>query len=173
MTPKGGVINQRDVRFIIPVFVFLLIATSGCSALRRVAVQPVKVQGSAMEPELKDGDRLIIDRNVDPLKRGDIIVFYYPAEPTKSYIKRIVGLPGEAIEIREGKVFINGVALDEPYVNPLNDQVKSSRAEIRIPPNSFYVIGDNRDHSSDSRIWGTLERKFIYGRYLRKYYSSS
>jgi len=126
-----------------------------------------------MEPELKDGDRLIIDRNVDPLKRGDIIVFYYPAEPTRSYIKRIVGLPGEAIEIREGKVFIDGVALDEPYVNPLNDQVMSSHAEIRIPPNSFYVIGDNRDHSNDSRIWGTLERKFIYGRYLRKYYSSS
>jgi signal peptidase I len=172
MTPKGCVVNQR-VRLIIPFFAFVLIAASGCSALRRVAVQPVKVQGSAMEPALKDGDRLIIDRNVEPLKRGDIIVFYYPAEPTKSYIKRIVGLPGEAIEIREGKVFVNGAALDEPYVSPLNNQVMSSRAEIRLSPNSFYVIGDNRDHSSDSRIWGPLERKFIYGRYLRKYYSSS
>ncbi len=161
------------MRLLLSSLIFLAIATVGCSALRRANVQPVKVQGIAMEPALKDGDRIIIDRNVDPLTRGDIIVFYYPADPTKSYIKRIVGLPGEAVEIRDGKVLVNGTALDEPYVNPINNRVMSARAEVHVPANSYYVIGDNRDNSNDSRMWGPLERKFIYGRFVRKYYSAS
>ena len=159
------------MRLLLPTFIFLVITTTGCSALRRVPVQPVKVQGVAMEPALKDGDRLIIDRNVDPLNRGDIVVFYYPAEPTKSYIKRFVGLPGETIEIRDGKVLVNGMVLEEPYVTPSNNHM-SARAETRVPADCYYVIGDNRDNSNDSRMWGPLQRKFIYGRYLRKYYST-
>jgi signal peptidase I len=155
------------MRRLLPFFVFLVVA-SGCSALRRAAIQPVKVQGNAMEPELKDGDRLIIDRNVGPLKRGDIVVFYYPADPRKSYIKRIVGLPGEAIAIHDGEVLVNGASLDEPYVNPSNNRVMTAHAEVHMPPNSYYVIGDNRDNSNDSRMWGPLERKFIYGRSVRK-----
>ncbi len=126
-----------------------------------------------MEPALKDGDRILIDRNVDPLKRGDIVVFYYPVEPAKSYIKRIAGLPGEAVEIRGGTVLINGNALDEPYVTASNNRVMSSRAELRVPAGSYYVIGDNRDNSNDSRMWGPLQRRFIYGKFLRKYYSAS
>ena len=161
------------MKLLFPILVVLIITTSGCSALRHAAVQPVKVQGIAMEPALKDGDRIIIDRSVDPLKRGDIVVFYYPADPTKSYIKRIVGLPGESIEIREDKVLINGSALDEPYVTPANNRVRSSRSEIHVPDGAYYVIGDNRDNSNDSRMWGPLQRKFIYGRFVQKYYSAS
>src|SRR5260370_16336984 len=108
------------MRLLLSSLIFLAIATVGCSALRRANVQPVKVQGIAMEPALKDGDRIIIDRNVDPLTRGDIIVFYYPADPTKSYIKRIVGLPGEAVEIRTGKLLLTGPPSAEPYLNPIH-----------------------------------------------------
>ncbi len=161
------------MRLLLVTLVFLLIATAACSALRRAAVQPVKVEGIAMEPALKDGDRIFIDRNVHPLQRGDIVVFYYPVNPTKSYIKRIVGLSGEAVEIREGKVLINGTALAETYVLPSNNRVMAARAEIRVPEDSYYVIGDNRDNSNDSRMWGPLQRKFIYGKFVRKYYSAS
>jgi signal peptidase I len=151
----------------------LVIATSSCSAIRHAAVQPVKVEGIAMEPALKDGDRLFIDRAVDKLNRGDIVVFHYPVDPSKSYIKRVVGLPDESVEIRDGKVLINGTALDEPYVTPANNRVMSGRKEIRIPDDSYYVVGDNRDNSNDSRMWGPLQRRFIYGKFVRKYYSAS
>lgn len=132
-------------------------------------VQPVKVEGTAMAPALQDGDRIVIQRNPSKLERGDIVVFYFPLDQRKSYIKRIVGLPNETVEIREGKVFINGTLLDEPYVQPtLNVSMRSSQ-EIKLAEDSYYVIGDNRDNSADSRIWGPLQRKFIYGKYMTKY----
>ena len=152
---------------------FLILLVSSCSAIRRRAPQPVKVQGIAMEPALKDGDRIFVDKNTDKLKRGDIVVFYFPLDRSKSYIKRVVALPGETVEIRDGKVLINGTNLDEPYVAPENNRVMSNREVIKVPENSFYVLGDNRDNSSDSRTWGMLQRRFIYGRFVSKYYSAS
>src|SRR5437660_5162763 len=152
---------------------FLILLVSSCSAIRRRAPQPVKVQGIAMEPALKDGDRILVDKNTDKLKRGDIVVFYFPLDRSKSYIKRVVALPGETVEIRDGKVLINGTNLDEPYVAPENNRVMSNREVIKVLENSFYVLGDNRDNSSDSRTWGMLQRRFIYGRFVSKYYSAS
>ena len=152
---------------------FLILLVSSCSAIRRRAPQPVKVQGIAMEPALKDGDRILVDKNTDKLKRGDIVVFYFPLDRSKSYIKRVVALPGETVEIRDGKVLINGTNLDEPYVAPENNRVMFNREAIKVPENSFYVLGDNRDNSSDSRTWGMLQRRFIYGRFVSKYYSAN
>lgn len=122
-----------------------------------------------MAPALNDGDRILIERNPEDLERGDIVLFLYPHDPVKSYIKRVVALPNETVEVRAGKVFVNGQLLPEPYVDPELDQSQRSSAEIRLDADSYYVIGDNRDNSSDSRLWGPLHRKFIYGRYLRKY----
>lgn len=156
---------------VLSLLLLLLIGTS-CSALRRGGFQAVRVEGLAMEPALKNGDRVLVDGNLSRLERGDIIVFHYPADPSKSYIKRIVGLPGELIEVREGKVLINGVLLAEPYVMPESNRVRSSRQGIRIPDDSYFVAGDNRDNSNDSRMWGPLQRKFIYGKFVRKYYST-
>jgi signal peptidase I len=170
-TQTSGAFFQ--MRLLLAPLLLLAVATVACSALRRAAVQPVKVQGIAMEPALKDGDRIFIDQSVDKLQRGDIVVFYYPVDPTRSYIKRIVGLPGEAVEIRDGKVLVNGTALEEPYVTPANNRVMSARKEIRLPNDTYYVVGDNRDNSNDSRMWGPLEHKFIYGKFIRKYYSAS
>jgi signal peptidase I len=160
------------MRVLLTILLFLVLVACSCSALRRVSVQPVRVEGVAMEPALKNGDRILIDQSVDKLGRGDIITFYYPADPSRSYLKRVVGLPGETVEIRDGKVLINGNALDEPYVLPENNRVSNVRQEIRIPVDSYYVLGDNRDNSNDSRMWGPLQRKFIYGKFVRKYYSA-
>lgn len=141
-------------------------------ACSTVVPQPVKVEGTAMLPTLRDGDRIFIDRNFDKLQRGDIVIFYYPEDPRRSYIKRIIGLPNEAVDIREGKVFVNGTPLDEPYIDPRLNLSHRSLEERKLTAEQYYVIGDNRDNSSDSRIWGPLDRKFIYGKYVRKYFSS-
>lgn len=123
-----------------------------------------------MAPALKDGDRILIQRNPDQLQRGDIVLFYFPLDQRKSYIKRIVALPNETVEIREGKVLINGRFLEEPYVDPKLNLSMRSLQEIKLSEDSYFVVGDNRDSSADSRIWGPLQRKFIYGKYMRKYF---
>jgi signal peptidase I len=153
-----------------PLFLIcLILLTATCSA---VVPQPVKVEGIAMLPTLRDGDKIIIDRNFDKLERGDIVVFYFPMDQRKSYLKRIIGLPNEAVEIREGQVFINGTLINEPYIDPNLDLSHRSLEERKLTADQYYVMGDNRDNSSDSRIWGPLDRKFIYGKYVKKYYSS-
>lgn len=146
----------------------LLLLMAACGAVP----QPVKVEGTAMLPALREGDRILIDRNFDKLERGDIITFYFPMDQRKSYLKRIIGLPNDTVEIREGQVFVNGILLNEPYVDPKLNLTHRSSEEIKLTPDQYYVMGDNRDNSSDSRIWGPLDRKFIYGKYVKKYYSS-
>ena len=148
----------------------LLLTSSAC--LLAAGIQPVKVEGSTMAPALNDGDRIIIDRRPEKLERGDIVIFLYPDDPVRSYLKRIVGLPNETVEIREGQVFINGQPLLEPYIDPRLDQDRRSCAAIRLDADSYYVVGDNRDNSSDSRTWGPLHRKFIYGKYTHKYFDA-
>jgi signal peptidase I len=145
----------------------LVLIVAGCSAI--TGIQPVRIQGYAMAPSLKEGDHGVFSRRFAKLERGDIVVFYYPAEPSKSYIKRIIGLPDEEIEIRAGKVLINGRNIDEPYVDPKNNLSARAYAPVRIPADSYFVMGDNRDNSNDSRFWGSLPRKFIYGRFVSKY----
>ena len=123
-----------------------------------------------MLPALKDGDRILIQRNPDHLQRGDIVIYYFPMDQRKSYLKRIVALPNETVEIRDGKILINGNLLEEPYVDPKLNLSMRSLPEIKLAEDSYFVVGDNRDASADSRIWGPLQRKFIYGKYLRKYF---
>ena len=153
--------------------VSFLLLTGACSVVKEVAVQPVQVEGIAMEPGLKHGDRIFISRNPDRIERGEIVIFYYPFDESKSYIKRVVGLPNDRVEIREGQVFVNGEEVPEPYVDSKNNQAQRSSNEITVPGNSYYVLGDNRDNSSDSRIWGPLQRKSIYGKFASKYYSAN
>lgn len=122
-----------------------------------------------MKPALNAGDRIFISRDVRQLSRGDIIAFYYPKDRSKSYIKRIVGLPGETLAIRGGKILINGMVLEETYVLPENNRATTDYAPIKVPADNYYVMGDNRDYSNDSRSWDTLPRALIYGKYTNKY----
>src|ERR1700752_2631314 len=120
-------------------------------------------QGTAMLPSFKEGQLLKIerfDRFEEPdLKRGDVVVFLFPDDPSASYVKRLIGLPGDTVEISEGKVIVNDQELVEPYIDPRLNLSHRSQQPIYVKPNYYYVLGDNRDNSSDSRIWGFVPER--------------
>jgi signal peptidase I len=134
--------------------------------------QPVKVEGTSMTPALADQERIFINKFVyrlEPIERGDVVVFWYPLDHTKSFIKRVIGLPGDEVEIRRGRVYINGAALDENYV-PEQFADRSSFAPMTVPPHSYFVMGDHRISSNDSRIFGPVPEDFIYGKAVFAYW---
>ena len=128
--------------------------------------QPVRVEGTSMLPRLEDRDRLFINKfvyRISAIERGDVVVFHYPRDPEKSYIKRVIALPGDKLRIDHGNVWVNGKRLNEPYV-PEEFQDTRSVAEMKIPPGTYYMMGDHRSISSDSREFGPVERSLIYGK---------
>jgi signal peptidase I len=128
--------------------------------------QPVRVEGTSMLPRLEDRDRLFINKFVyhfSSIERGDVVVFRYPRDPEKSYIKRVIALPGDQLRIDHGRVFVNGKPLREPYV-PAEYRDSRSMAEMTIPADSYYMMGDHRSISSDSRDFGPVDRSLIYGK---------
>ncbi len=134
--------------------------------------QPVQVEGTSMMPRLENHERIFINKFVyrfRPIERGDIVVFRYPLDPSKSYIKRVIGLPGDEVSIRDGHVLVNGKPLSEPYVPPsyLDDQ---SYAAVHVEPGHYFVLGDHRSSSNDSRTWGTVDRHYIYGKAVFVYW---
>lgn len=144
-------------------------------------VQPVKVEGTSMEPRLHDNERIFVnkfDYLIGTPQRGDIIVFWYPKDPSKSFIKRIIGLPGERIDMDgQGRILINGQVLDEPYLSPKRNRKPRERwSQVQqmgwntIEPHYYFVMGDNRDASNDSRSWGLVPEKYIYGKAMFRYW---
>ena len=134
--------------------------------------QPVKVEGTSMAPLLSDQERIFINKFVyhfEPIERGDVVVFWYPLDRSKSFIKRVVGLPGEQLELRGGRLYVDGVELREPYV-PRNFLDGSSFGPVRIPDDGYFVMGDHRDSSNDSRVFGPVARQFIYGKAVFAYW---
>ncbi len=128
--------------------------------------QPVRVEGTSMLPRLEDQDRLFINKfayQFEKVQRGEVVVFYYPHDHSKSYIKRVIALPGDRLLIDHGTVFVNGVAQKEPYV-PERYQDERSLPERIIPAGEYFVMGDHRSISSDSRDFGPVPRDLIYGR---------
>jgi signal peptidase I len=134
--------------------------------------QPVHVEGTSMLPRLEDQDLLLINKFAysklgsmmgDEIHRGDVVVFRYPHDHTKSYIKRVIALPGDMLRIDHGTVWVNGEALQENYV-PLKYEDDRSQPEMTIPEGQYFVMGDHRSISSDSRDFGTVERDLIYGK---------
>jgi signal peptidase I len=128
--------------------------------------QPVKIEGNSMTPLLSNDEAIIINKLVyhfEPIRRGDVVVFRYPLDPTKWYIKRIVGLPGETVQIRQGLVYINGSWIPEPYVLSQYEDL-SDLGPIQVPSDSYFVLGDHRNSSNDSRVFGTVTRRLIDGR---------
>ncbi|MGH9394559.1 MAG: signal peptidase I [Terriglobales bacterium] len=135
-------------------------------------LQPVRVQGYSMMPRLHNNERLFVDKlalNFEPLRRGDVVVFHYPRDPAQSFIKRIIGLPGEQVAIWGGVVYINGARLSEPYV-PARFQDYNDFAAVRVPAGKFFVMGDHRNSSNDSRYWGCLPQDDIFGRAVFAYW---
>ncbi len=148
-------------------------------------VQPVKVEGTSMLPRLHDGERIFVNKLIyyklpelkrygwPALERGDIIVFWPPHDPDKSYVKRIIGLPGETVEVRNGRILINGLELNEPYLDPHLNASQTSQSPVQVQQHYYFVMGDNRDNSSDSRMWGLVPEKYIYGKALFRYWPLS
>lgn len=134
--------------------------------------QPVKVEGTSMLPGLEDQERIFINKFVyrfGTVERGDIVVFHYPRDPNKSYIKRVIGVEGDRVRIENGRVFVNGRQLEEPYV-PEEYADLRSYSEVKVPPHSFYLLGDHRTSSSDSRDFGPVDQQFIYGKAVFVYW---
>lgn len=136
--------------------------------------QPVKVEGTSMMPALSDQERIFINKftyrlGLENIAAGDTVVFLFPGDRSKSYIKRVIGVPGDEVEVREGQVYRNGELLPEPYVpEEFRDRISAPR--IRVPKGQYYVMGDHRSASNDSRSWGTVPASLIYGKAVFVYW---
>jgi signal peptidase I len=166
--------------------------------IRTFVVQAFKIPTGSMEENLLIGDHLLVNKfiygptaanleesllPIDTIARGDVIVFKYPVEPERDFIKRVIGLPGETVEVRERKVYINGAPIDEPYVHYLlpasssdyhevtSFDVRERYGPVTVPAHQYFVMGDNRDNSQDSRYWGFLPRENVKGKALLIYWS--
>jgi len=136
--------------------------------------QPVKVEGTSMMPSLDDQERIFINKFVyrfhfESIDRGDTVVFWFPRDPTKSYIKRVIGVPGDHVEVDRGMVMVNGQALVENYV-PAEYRDQSDMPEQIVAPDEYFVLGDHRSSSNDSRSWGMVPRRYIYGKAVFAYW---
>src|SRR5438874_9118363 len=134
--------------------------------------QPVKVEGTSMMPSLDDQERIFVNKfvyRIEPIERGDIIVFHYPRDPSKSFIKRVIALAGDRVRIEAGQVFVNDQALDEEYV-PHAFVDERSYPEIVVPADSYFVLGDHRTMSNDSRDFGPVAASYIYGKAVFGYW---
>jgi signal peptidase I len=134
--------------------------------------QPVKVEGTSMMPSLEDQERIFVNKFVyrlEPIERGDIVVFRYPRDPSKSYIKRVIGMAGDRIRIDGGRVYVNDEPQNEDYVPEVYADQRSY-PEMTVPPNSYFVLGDHRSMSNDSRDFGPVNQSFIYGKAVFGYW---
>jgi len=134
--------------------------------------QPVRVEGTSMLPMLEDQDRLFINKiayRMGDIHQGDVVVFQYPRDHSKSYIKRVIALPGDRLRITAGEVYVNGNRLQEPYV-PARFEDDRSQPEMVLPQHEYFVMGDHRSISSDSRDFGPVDRDLIYGKAVIVYW---
>jgi signal peptidase I len=180
-------------------FESIVIAVILALFIRTFVVQAFKIPTGSMEENLLIGDHLLVNKFVfgptetaaerallpmGTIKRGDILVFKYPVEPDRDFIKRVIGLPGETVELREKRVYINGKPLDEPYVHFLEPpgaaselhevtsfDVRERYGPVTVPANQYFMMGDNRDNSQDSRYWGFMPRENVKGKALLIYWS--
>jgi len=180
-------------------FESLAIAVILALFVRTFVVQAFKIPTGSMENNLLIGDHLLVNKTVygpaatalerlvvpgRDIRRGDVVVFKYPEDPERDFIKRVIGLPGETLEVRDKRVYINGKMLDEPYVHYLEPpsgggqfnevtsyDLRERYGPVTVPADKYFVMGDNRDNSQDSRYWGFLPREYIKGRALMIYWS--
>jgi signal peptidase I len=177
-------------------FESIVIAVILALFVRTWVVQAFKIPTGSMENNLLVGDHLLVNKfrygpttaslergllPIDEVRRGDVVVFKYPEDPERDFIKRVIGLPGETLEVRQKKVYVDGQPLDEPYVHFLQPasaygefaafDVREQYGPVTVPEGQYFVMGDNRDNSQDSRYWGFLPREYIKGKALLVYWS--
>ncbi len=169
-TPTTPAEPRRQPRSLLTdTLVVVLLAAATVWLLNALIVTRFRVEGDSMFPALHSGEYVLVDRigyRLTGLQRGDVIVFQYPYGPERDFIKRVIGLPGDVIDIEAGVVHVNGVALDEPYV-PVPP---TYTARTLLGPNQLYVLGDNRNNSADSHNWGALDGSYLVGRAIVVYW---
>jgi signal peptidase I len=155
----------RDILFAFATAIFIVV----------FVIQPVKVEGTSMQPQLVDQERIFVNRFIyrfADIHRGDVVVFWYPRDKSKSFIKRVIGLPGDEVEIRHGAVYVNGAKIEEPYLKP-EFRDYDSLHRVVVDQDGYFVLGDHRNSSNDSRNWGLVPRDLIYGKAVFGYWPMS
>jgi len=148
----------------------LVVALVLALLVRWLVMEGFVVSGLSMVPNLHDRDRLLVNKIVYHLhtpQRGDIVVFAYPRDTTRDFVKRVIGRPGDTVEVRGGRVYINGAQLDEPYIKDFGGPDQPS---LVVPPDTIWVLGDNRPYSDDSRIFGPVSLKLLSGKVFFRYW---
>jgi signal peptidase I len=139
----------------------------------RWSLQPFTVQGQSMEPTFHNNEYILVDKvtyHFRSPERGDVVVFVYPDDPSLDYIKRVIGVPGDHVVIRNRHVYVNGTQLNEPYVAAEPDYSGCNYCDVQVPKGDLFVLGDNRNNSSDSHEWGFLPEKNVIGRAWLSYW---
>jgi len=163
-------------------FESLVVAVILALFVRTWVFQAFKIPTGSMEPNLLVGDHLIVNKmRFAPIRRGDVVVFKFPKDPERDFVKRVIGLPGDKIELHRKKVYVNGVALNEPYAHlmepasadgaPKVDDVREEYGPVNVPADQYFMMGDNRDNSEDSRYWGFLPKSYVKGNAEFLYFS--
>jgi signal peptidase I len=151
------------------------VAVLFCFFLITFVAQAFRVQGTSMLPLLEDSERIIVNKFIyrfHPIQRGDVVVFWYPKDPSVSFIKRVVGVPGDSVELRRGALFVNDRRISEGYVRPqFNDD--ETHGPVTVAKGYYYVLGDHRNSSNDSRSWGEVPEKYIYGKAVFRFWPPS
>jgi signal peptidase I len=164
--------GTRAVRAVWEFLHDLSVAVLFCFFLITFVAQAFRVQGTSMEPLLEDGERIVVNKflyRFRPIERGDVVVFWYPGDPSVSFIKRVVGLPGDLVEIRAGQLYVNGMPVREDYLPAaFRDHDNYPPREVRR--GYYFVLGDHRRSSNDSRSWGEVPEKYIYGRAVFRFW---
>ncbi len=170
--PNPGRAQLRRTEGVVLWFRDLIVAAAASVFIILFLYQPVRVEGTSMLPRLEDRDRLFINKFVyhfSAIDHGDVVVFRYPRDEEKSYIKRVIAVPGDELRIDHGRVYVNGKLLHEPYV-PQEYRDSRSLAEMTVPEDCYFMMGDHRSISSDSRDFGPVERSLIYGKAVFVYW---
>jgi len=171
-SPSTAAARGRVLRAVWEFLHDLSVAVLFCFFLIAFVAQAFRVQGTSMEPLLLDGERIVVNKFIyrfQPIERGDVAVFWYPRDPSVSFIKRVVGLPGDQVELRAGRLVVNGMPVSEPYLP------ESFRDGDDFPPTEvrkgyYFVLGDHRRSSNDSRSWGEVPERYIYGRAVFRFW---
>jgi signal peptidase I len=151
------------------------VAVLFCFFLITFVAQAFRVQGTSMLPLLEDSERIIVNKFIyrfHPIHRGDVVVFWYPKDPSVSFIKRVVGIPGDSVELRRGALYVNDRRVDEEYVRPYFKD-DESHPKVLVAKGYYYVLGDHRNSSNDSRSWGEVPEKYIYGKAVFRFWPLS
>ncbi len=167
---------KRDVFELAKMVVWVVVMFYG---LRTFVVEGFEIRGHSMENTLENRERVLVLKFVymfRPIERGDVIVFRFPNDPKRRFVKRVIGLPGDTVKIEKGRVYVNGAPIDEPYVNMGEGNMRASGeslSELTVPEEHFFVLGDHRDVSSDSRSWGAIPRDAIIGEAVLRFWPPS